>query len=73
MSGNQSPTPENLTFETAGEHALTRVPTAAPWSSVGEVRKNLAKNTYDNLTHVAILEDTELVGVLTIGRALLCA
>ena len=63
---NQPPTSENRTFETAEEHALTRVPTASPSSSAGEIRKQLAQNSYDSLTHVAILEDAELVGVLTI-------
>jgi CBS domain-containing protein len=67
MSDNQPPTSGSLTYETAEEHALTRVPTASPSSPAGEIRKQLAQNTYDNLTHVAILEDTEkLVGVLTI-------
>jgi|SRR5829696_643805 magnesium transporter len=66
MSDNQPLTSENLTFETAEEHALTRVPTASPSSSAGEIRKQLAQNSYDSLTHVAILEDAELVGVLTI-------
>ena len=32
----------------------------------GNIRKQLAQNAYDSLTHVAILEDVELVGVLTI-------
>jgi magnesium transporter len=68
MSGNQALTSENLTFETAGEHALTRVPTASPSSLAGEIRRHLAQNAYDSLTHVAILEDTELVGVLTIEK-----
>ena len=66
MSDNQPLTSEDLTFETAEEHALTRVPTASPLSLVGEVRKSLSENTYDSLTHVAILEDAALVGVLTI-------
>ena len=72
MSGNRSPTSEYLTFETAEELALTRVPTVFPRSSVGEVRNKLSENTYDSLTHVAILEDTQLVGVLTIEK-LFCA
>ena len=66
MLDNQPPTSENSTFETAEEHALTRVPTASPSSSAGEIRNQLAQNAYDNLTHVAILEDAGLVGVLTI-------
>ena len=66
MSDRQPLASENLTFETAEEHALTRVPTASPSSSVGNIRKQLAQNAYDSLTHVAILEDVELVGVLTI-------
>ena len=66
MSDNQPLASENLTFETAEEHALTRVPTASPSSSVGKIRNQLAQNAYDSLTHVAILEDAKLVGVLTI-------
>ena len=66
MLDNQSPTSENRTFKTAEEHSLTRVPTASPSSSAGEIRNQLAQNAYDNLTHVAILEDAGLVGVLTI-------
>jgi magnesium transporter len=66
MLDNRPPTSENRTFETAEEHALTRVPTASPSSSVGKIRNQLAQNAYDSLTHVAILEDAKLVGVLTI-------
>jgi magnesium transporter len=66
MSDNQPLISENRTFETAEEHALRRVPTASHSSSVGEIRRHLAENTYDSLTHVAILQGAELVGVLAI-------
>jgi magnesium transporter len=50
----------------AAEHVLIRVPVASPSEPVDEVQRMLGKETYDSLTHVAILEGTKLVGVLKI-------
>jgi magnesium transporter len=53
-----------LRFEVAADHVLTRVPVAAPSSSAGEIRRALVGGGYETLTHVAVLEDERLVGVL---------
>jgi magnesium transporter len=66
MPDKQLLTSESLAFETAEEHALTRVPRASPTSLVEEIRRSLLEGRYDIMTHVAILDGAKLVGVLTI-------
>src|SRR3712207_6652221 len=56
----------SLVFGTAEEHVLARVPTASPTSEVEEIRRSLLEDRYESMTHVAILDDAKLVGVLTI-------
>lgn len=57
---------EDPTRETAAEHLCTRVPTASPSSPVEEIRASLREGAYESLTHIAILQEGKLVGVLTI-------
>ena len=57
---------ENVPRESAAEHLCTRVPVASPSSPVKEIRDSLREGTYESLTHVAILDEARLVGVLTI-------
>lgn len=66
MADNELPPLRELTFGIAAEHVSARVPVASPSSSVEEVRRALEENRYDSLTHVAVLEDARLVGVLKI-------
>jgi magnesium transporter len=66
MLDNQQPTSASVAFETAGEHALTRVPRASPASLVEEIRRSLFEGRYESITHVAILDGAKLAGVLTI-------
>ena len=66
MSENGPPPLDLLERRIAAEHAFTRVPVASPSMSAEQVRESLNEGTHDSLTHVAILEGTNLVGVLTI-------
>jgi magnesium transporter len=66
MRENELPPLNVLERKVAAEHAFTRVPVASPSVSVEQMRWSLNEGTYDSLTHVAILEGTKLVGVLTI-------
>jgi magnesium transporter len=66
MRENGLPPSNVLEREVAAEHAFTRVPVASPSVPVEQVRGSLSEGTYDSLSHVAILEGTKLVGVLTI-------
>jgi magnesium transporter len=64
--GKELPTLRSFSYETAAEHLHTRVPVASRSSPVDEIRRSLGEKRYDSLTHIAILEGTKLVGVLTI-------
>ena len=66
MSENGPPPLDLLERRIAAEHAFTKVPVASPSMSAEQVRESLNEGTHDSLTHVAILEGTKLVGVLTI-------
>jgi magnesium transporter len=66
MPDEQQLASASLSFETAGEHVLTRVPRASPKSLVEEIRRSLLGDRYDGLTHVAILDGAKLAGILTI-------
>jgi magnesium transporter len=50
----------------AAEYAITRVPKASASESAEQMRASLSEGTYDSMTHLAILEGTKLLGVLTI-------
>ena len=65
--GKELPTLRGFTYESVAEHLHSRVPVASPSSPVGEIRRSLGEKGYESLTtHIAILEGTKLVGVLTI-------
>jgi magnesium transporter len=66
MPDEQQLASASLSFETAAEHVLTRVPRASPKSLVEEIRRSLLGDRYDGLTHVAILDGAKLAGILTI-------
>ena len=57
---------EQLTFETAAEHATACVPVAAPHQRVGEVRERLAGHRYDSASHLVVCEPDRFVGIMTI-------
>ena len=46
----------NLTFETAAEHAILRVPVAGPFQRAGDVRPVLAGQRYESAAHVVVCE-----------------
>jgi magnesium transporter len=66
MADNELTPMSELTTGIAAEDVSTRVPVASPSSSVDEVRRELEENRYDSLTHVAVLKDANLAGVLKI-------
>lgn len=69
MTNNLS-RPSMLTFETAAEHVCTRVPVASPKSLAAELRQSLEGQQFDSATHIAVCEDSKLVGVLRIEELL---
>lgn len=60
------------TFETAAEHASTRVPVVSPESSAGQIRAGLVGREFENASHIAVCEAGGFLGVLRI-EALLAA
>lgn len=64
MIGDETTSEASRGFEVAADHVLTRVPVAAPSSSVWEIRRALDEGRYETMTHVAVLEGARLVGVL---------
>lgn len=57
---------QSVTFEVAAEHASTRVPTAQPTSTAGEVRRSLIGRSYDCASHVVVCEGERFVGIVRI-------
>ena len=57
---------------TAGELVAAKVPRAAPSSSAGDVRAELAEGSFESVANVAVLEGGRLVGVVPV-EALLAA
>ena len=66
MADNELPPLGELTFRIAAEHVITQVPVASPSSPVEEIRRALEEDRYDSLTHVAVLVDEKLAGLLKI-------
>ncbi|MGZ5312864.1 MAG: magnesium transporter [Solirubrobacterales bacterium] len=54
----------------AAEHATSRVPTARPGQSVGEVREAMVGERFDSAADVAVLEGDRLVGLAELERVL---
>lgn len=69
--GNDGDAREQL-LEIAAEHATTRVPTAGPGESAGEVREAIVGSQFESAVDVAVLEGDALVGIVSI-EALLAA
>jgi magnesium transporter len=63
---------EQLTFETAAEHATARVPVATPLQRVGEVREHLVGHRYESASHLVVCESDKFLGIMTIEN-LVCA
>jgi len=57
---------EQLTFETAAEHATARVPVAAPLQRIGEVRERLVGHRYESASHLVVCEEDKFLGIMTI-------
>ncbi len=72
MMATALPRLEDLTLETASEHASTAVPIAAPDDRAGDVRRSLEGRRFESASHVAVCEGERLAGLLTI-EALLAA
>lgn len=62
--------PGRLIFETAAEHACTRVPVVSPASRIADIRRSFEGKQFDSATHVAVCEDRKLVGIMTIEELL---
>jgi magnesium transporter len=59
-------------LEVAAEHATTRVPTAKPGQTAGEVRDAIIGSRFESAVDVAVLDGESLVGIVSI-EALLAA
>jgi magnesium transporter len=57
-------------LEVAAEHATTRVPTASPGQSAGQVRDEIIGARFDSAVDVAVLEGGALVGIVSIEALL---
>jgi magnesium transporter len=62
-----------LTFETAAEHATTRVPVAGILQRAGDVRQLLAGQRYDCATHVVVCDGDAFRGIVPIEDLLFAA
>lgn len=56
----------HLTFETAAEHATSRVPVAGPIQRVGDVRELLVGKRYESASHIVVCEGDKFLGIVTI-------
>jgi magnesium transporter len=66
MAMEEITTLEEVVFETAAEHVVTRVPVAKPEDRVGEVRRSLEGKRFDTLAAVAVTDRGRLVGLIRI-------
>lgn len=57
---------ERVTFETAAEHASTRVPVFTPGDRAGEVRRQLTGQPYDCASHVVVCVERMFQGVVRV-------
>ena len=55
-----------ITFETAIEHASTRVPVIAPSAHAGEIRAELSGKQYECVSHIVVCEQGKFLGILKI-------
>jgi Mg/Co/Ni transporter MgtE len=57
---------DQVVFETAEEHMVTRVPMATPEERVGAVRRSLEDRQFETLAAVAVIARGRLVGLIRI-------
>ena len=69
-TGPPSALDTHLTFETAAEHASTRVPVVGPLERVNDVRARLVGQRYDSASHIVVCESDRFVGMVTIEQLL---
>ena len=72
VSQPSSPADAALEFETAAQHASTRVPVAAAGERVEEVLARLSGAHYESASHVPVCQGERFLGIVTI-EALLAA
>jgi magnesium transporter len=65
MATPSTPRPlARLSFENAAEHAVSRVPVAAPEARAEAVRRSLTGQTFECATHVVVCADERFEGIL---------
>ena len=60
----------HLSFETAAQHAIVRVPIVDPRQRIHEVRDALVGQSYESASHIVVCEAGRFRGVLRIEDAL---
>jgi magnesium transporter len=60
----------HVTFETAAEHATSRVPVAGRFQRVGDVREHLIGQRYESASHIVVCEADTFLGIVTIEELL---
>lgn len=58
--------PAELEFEIASEHVHRHVPVVSPTATVSDVQHTLKTQQYDSMSHIAVCDTGQLVGVITI-------
>jgi magnesium transporter len=61
---------DRLSFETAAQHATSRVPVVEPGQRLADVRTILVGGRYESASHVVVCESGRFRGVITIEDAL---
>jgi magnesium transporter len=64
------PEPESELLGVAADHAVKEVPTARPEQSIGEVRENVVGRRFERVADVAVLDGSNLVGILSMEQLL---
>ncbi|WP_375738629.1 magnesium transporter [Pseudomonas boanensis] len=57
---------ERISFETAAQHATTRIPVFPPDRLVGDARVTLMSHHYDCASHIMVCEDQRFLGLVRI-------
>jgi magnesium transporter len=61
---------DHVSFETAAQHATSRVPIVGPRQRIADVRALLGGQRYDSAAHVVVCEADKFRGVMTIENVL---
>ena len=56
----------HVTFETAEEHACTRVPVISPMQRAEDVRQALVGQRYESASHIVVCEGDKFLGIVKI-------